>query len=203
MTSDTGPGPVHTEAAPPRAVPSGPAQQEAVRPVSDEDRVWVNLAAELTPAKSLERVDTATDRVVRTVTIIGTLLGGLGVFGATKPSVSGPARWITIAAVACAALAVACALAAQILTITRHLNPENLAAVRAWYKRRIDTRGYPTRAATFLLLTGAVLAGAAAIVALATATPDQATMAVTRALDNATVTTPAAPGRARPPSPRR
>ena len=81
-------------------------------------------------------MDTATNRVVRTVTIIGTLLGGLGVFGATKPSVSGPARWITIAAVACAALAVACALAAQILTITRHLNPENLAAVRAWYKRR-------------------------------------------------------------------
>ena len=58
MTSDTGPGPVHPEAAPPAAAPPGPAQQEAVRPVSDEDRVWVNLAAELTPAKSLERVDT-------------------------------------------------------------------------------------------------------------------------------------------------
>ena len=143
----------------------------------------MNLADELTPAKSLERVDTATDRVVRTVTIIGTLLGGLGVFGATKPSVSGPARWITIAAVACAALAVACALAAQILTISRHLNPENLAEVRAWYKRRIDTRGYPTRAATLLLLIGAVLAGVAAIVALATATPTQPTIAVTRALD--------------------
>jgi hypothetical protein len=196
MTSDTrGQGPVHPEPAQPEPVQpgaahAGTAPQQAVRPVSDEDRVWVNLAAELTPAKSLERVDTATDRVVRTVTIIGTLLGGLGVFGATKPSVSGPARWLTIAAVACAALAVACALAAQILTITRHLNPENLAAVRAWYKRRIDTRGYPTRAATFLLLTGGVLAGAAAIVALATATPDQATIAVTRALDNATVTTP-------------
>ena len=66
-----------------------------------------------------------------------------------------------------AALAVACALAAQILTITRHLNPENLAEVRAWYKRRIDTRGYPTRAATSADL-GAVLAGLAAIVALAT-----------------------------------
>ena len=196
MTSDTrGQGPAQPEQAQPGpaqpgAAHAGPAPQQAVRPVSDEDRVWVNLAAELTPAKSLERVDTATDRVVRTVTIIGTLLGGLGVFGATKPSVSGPARWLTIAAVACAALAVACALAAQILTITRHLNPENLAAVRAWYKRRIDTRGYPTRAATFLLLTGAVLAGAAAIVALATATSDQATIAVTRALDNATATTP-------------
>ena len=191
MTSDTrGQGPPNPGPAQPGAAQAGPAPQQAVRPVSDEDRVWVNLAAELTPAKSLERVDTATDRVVRTVTIIGTLLGGLGVFGATKPSVSGPARWLTIAAVACAALAVACALAAQILTITRHLNPENLAAVRAWYKRRIDTRGYPTRAATFLLLAGAVLAGAAAIVALATATSDQATIAVTRALDNATATTP-------------
>ena len=81
---------------------------------------------------------------------------------------SGAARWVTIAAVACAALAVACALAAQILTITRHLNPENLAAVRAWYKRRIDTRGNATRAATVLLLIAAVLAGVAAIVALAT-----------------------------------
>lgn len=173
-------------------VRQGPAEQgagprAAVGPVTDQDRVWADLAGELTPAKSLERVDTATDRVVRTVTIIGTLLGGLGVFGATKPSVSGPARWITVAAVACAALAVACALAAQILTITRHLNPENLAEVRAWYKRRIDTRGYPTRAATVLLLIGAVLAGAAAIVALAT--PTQPTIAVTRALDHATVPT--------------
>jgi hypothetical protein len=172
-----------------RPAGQGPGPRAAVRPVTDEDRVWADLAGELTPAKSLERVDTATDRVIRTVTIIGTLLGGLGVFGATKPSVSGPARWITVAAVACAALAVACALAAQVLTITRHLNPENLAAVRAWYKRRIDTRGYPTRAATVLLLMGAVLAGAAAIVALATATPSQPTIAVTRALGHAPVTT--------------
>jgi hypothetical protein len=116
--------------------------------------------------------------------------------------VSGAARWITIAAVACAALAVACALAAQILTITRHLNPENLAAVRAWYKRRIDTRGYPTRAATVLLLIGAVLAGAAAIVALATAVPSQPTIAVTRALDRPAVTAlgPSAQGTGAPPT---
>jgi hypothetical protein len=178
------------------------ALQEPVRPVTDEDRVWVDLAGELTPAKSLERVDTATARVVSTVTVIGTLLGGFGVFGATQPSVSGAARWITIAAVACAALAVACALAAQILTITRHLNPENLAAVRAWYKRRIDTRGYPTRAATVLLLIGAVLAGAAAIVALATAVPSQPTIAVTRALDRPAVTAlgPSAQGTGAPPT---
>ena len=159
-----------------------------VRPVSQADRTWETLGNELTPAKSLQRMDTATDRVVRTVTIIGTLLGGFGVFGATKPTVSGPARWITVAAVVCAAAAVGCALAAQILTISMHVNPENLAQVRAWYKRRIETRGYPTRAATFLLLVAAVLAGAAAVVALATATPNEPTIAVTRALNAAPFT---------------
>ncbi len=169
---------------------------EPVRPVSEADRTWATLGNELTPAKSLERMDTATDRVVRTVTIIGTLLGGIGVFGATKPTVSGPARWITVGAVVCAAAAVACALAAQILTISKHVNPENLAQVRAWYRRRIETRAYPTQAATFLLLVAAVLAGAAAVVALATATPNEPTIAVTRALDHAApvssgVTTPA------------
>ncbi len=155
---------------------------EPVRPVSEADQTWATLGNELTPAKSLQRMDTATDRVVRTVTIIGTLLGGFGVFGATKPTVSGPARWITVGAVVCAAAAVACALAAQILTISKHVNPENLAQVRAWYRRRIETRGYPTRAATFLLLVAAVLAGAAAVVALATAAPNEPTIAVTRAL---------------------
>ena len=168
-----------------------------VRPVSDADRTWETLGNELTPAKSLQRMDTATDRVVRTVTIIGTLLGGFGVFGATKPTVSGPARWITIGAVVCAAAAVACALAAQILTISKHVNPQNLAQVRAWYHRRLETRGYPTRAATFLLLVAAVLAGAAAAVALATATPNEPTVAVTRALDHAA---PASPGAATPPA---
>ena len=175
--------PVPQQPVPQQPVPGPPALPAPVRPVTDQDQVWVQLAAELTPAKSLERVDTATARVVSTVTVIGTLLGAFGVFGATQPSVSGPARWITIAAVACAAAAVACALAAQILTITRHLNPENLAAVQAWYMRRIDTRGYATRAATVLLLVSAVLAGAAAIAALVTTEPSQPTVAVTRTLD--------------------
>ncbi len=181
-----------TQPAPGAAAGSPAAEAAApVRPVSPADRVWATLGSQLTPAQSLERVDTATDRVVRTVTIIGTLLGGFGVFGATKPSVSGPARWLTIGAVACAVLAVGCALAAQILTISKHVDPENLAQVRAWYKRRIETRGYPTRAATFLLMLAAVLAGAAAIVALVTARPNEPTIAVTRTLDHPLPTVPA------------
>lgn len=40
------------------------------------------LAAELTPAKSLQRLDTATARVVSTVSIVATLLTGLGLIAA-------------------------------------------------------------------------------------------------------------------------
>jgi hypothetical protein len=185
--------PAQAPTGPPSGAQGGPAAdppgtESTVRPVSPADRVWATLGRELTPAQSLERMDTATDRVVRTVTIIGTLLGGFGVFGAAQPSVAGPARWLTIGAVVCAVLAVGCALAAQILTISKHVNPENLAQVRAWYKRRVETRGYPTRAATFLLLVAAVLAGAAAVVALVTAAPNEPTIAVTRALDRPTAT---------------
>ena len=51
-----------------------------------------------------------------------------------------------------AALAVACALTAQVLTITRHLNPANLADVQAWYRRQFTLRAYTTQAATVLLI---------------------------------------------------
>ena len=63
---------------------------------------------------------------------------------------------------ATAALAVACALGAQVLTITRRLNPANLADVRAWYRRKFTIHFYATQAATVLLIAAALLAGATA-----------------------------------------
>ena len=67
-----------------------------------------------------------------------------------------------------AALATACALAAQVLTITRGLNPANLADVRAWYRRQFTTRAYTTQAATILLIAAALLAGATAATTILT-----------------------------------
>ncbi|HEY1345347.1 MAG TPA: hypothetical protein VGF54_10210 [Streptosporangiaceae bacterium] len=37
------------------------------------------------------------------------------------------------------------------LTITRHLNPANLADVKAWYRRQFTLRACTTQAATILL----------------------------------------------------
>jgi hypothetical protein len=72
--------------------------------------------------------------------------------------------------VATAALAVACALVAQVLTITRHLNPANLADVQAWYRRQFTLRAYTSQAATILLILAALLAGTTAAISILTTT---------------------------------
>ena len=145
-----------------------------------QDQAWADLGAELTPAKSLARGDTATARVVATVTVVGALLTGFGVLGAGLPASAGAARILAICSVVAAVLAILCALAAQILTITRRLNPFNLFDVEDWYRRRFEIRASLTRAATVLLLVAAATAGAAAVSTLLTNRADQPTIAVTR-----------------------
>ena len=156
---------------------------DSVRPPSRRDQEWADLATELTPARSLARIDAVTARAVATITIIGLLLTGLGALAAGLPTALGePATALAVATVITAALAVASALTAQLLTITRRLNPANLAAVQAWYHRQFDLRAYPTQAATLLLLAAGLLAGATAAAALLdtpTATP---TLTVTQTI---------------------
>jgi hypothetical protein len=157
----------------------------SVRPPSRADQAWAALAAELTPAKSLARVDAVTARAVTTITVVGVLLTGLGAAGAALPAQHGPARALAIATVITAALAVACALTAQVLTITRHLNPSDLIQVKAWYTRQFRTRAYPTQAATILLLLAALLAGATAATALTAGQPVTPTITATQTLPTA------------------
>ena len=59
-----------------------------------------------------------------------------------------------------ATLAVASALSAQVLSISRRLNPANLAEVQGWYRRQFTTRGYAAQVATMLLIIAALLAAA-------------------------------------------
>jgi hypothetical protein len=157
-----------------------------VRATRKSDRNWVDLAAELTPVKSLARVDAVTARAVTTITVIGVLLTGLGALSAGLPSYPDLARGLAIAAVTSAALAVASALTAQVLTITRRLRTGNLAEVKSWYHRQFDLRAYPTQAATILLLLAALLAGAAVTASLATTPPTTPTIQVTQRLDTGT-----------------
>jgi hypothetical protein len=141
-----------------------------VRQPSRADQTWADLAAQLTPANTLARIDTVTNRAITTITVLGTLLTGLGALAAGQFTHSTVARDLAAASVATAALAVASALAAQVLTITRHLNPANLADVQAWYRRQFTLRAYATQAATVLLILAALLAGAAAATTILTTT---------------------------------
>ncbi len=102
-----------------------------VRPTSPADQAWADLGAQLTPAASLARIDAVTARAITTITVIGVLLTGLGALAAGQFAHHGAARGLAAATVITATLAVACALAAQVLTITRRLNPANLADVQA------------------------------------------------------------------------
>jgi hypothetical protein len=139
-----------------------------VRPVTPADQAWSDLAAQLTPAASLARIDTITARAITTITVIGTLLTGLGALTAGQVTSNSTARGLAVATAIAATLAVACALAAQVLTITRRLNPANLAQVQDWYRRQFATRAYTTQAATILLIAAALLAGATATTTILT-----------------------------------
>jgi hypothetical protein len=98
------------------------------------------LAEQLTPARSLGRLDTATARVVSTVSVVATLLTGLGLVAAGLPDAGPGGRGWAVVAVVLAFLAVLAALAAQVVTITRGLNANNLKAVEGWYRRRFGLR---------------------------------------------------------------
>jgi hypothetical protein len=138
------------------------------------------LADELTPSKSLARTDAATTRVITNVTVVGTILTGLGLLTAALPTLTGTARALAMAAVVAAVAAVACALAAQTLTIRTNLNTRNIPILKSWYRQQFRRRAYPTRAATILLICSLLLAGAAAITALAQPPQNRPVIAITQ-----------------------
>jgi hypothetical protein len=148
------------------------------RPTSPADQAWAHLAARLTPAASLDRVDTVTARAVTTITVLGILLTGLGALTAGQLAHSTTARSLATATIITATLAVACALTAQVLTITRRLNPANLIEVQAWYQRQFTTRARATQAATILLILAALLAGATATTTVLTTSAGKAAIRI-------------------------
>jgi hypothetical protein len=167
-----------TAPSPPSSVaPPAPAPP---RPLSRRQRALIALADELTPAKSIGRLDAATARVVTTVSVVGTVLTGFGLLTAGLPATEGGSRILAVASVVLAFLAVLCALSAQILTITRRLNTNNLKEVERWYLRRFLVRAPLARAASVLLVLATAAAGVAAVMLITGDKPDRATFAVTR-----------------------
>src|SRR4051794_38295307 len=92
-----------------------PGTASASQPVSARDRLWVGAAAELTPAKSLARMDERAKQVVANVSLVGTVLAGLGLVASGKLDRSTPGWVVAVAAVCVALVAVVLALASTLL----------------------------------------------------------------------------------------
>jgi hypothetical protein len=137
----------------------------ASEPVTAEDRIWQAAAAELTPARSLARIDDHAKQILTTISLVGTLLTGLGIIAGTRLQHSTPARILAIAAVATAALAVVIAWWCQLLRIRTRFHSHNLIEVKDWYHQQFR-RADGVWAAGALLLAAILLATTAAMIAL-------------------------------------
>jgi hypothetical protein len=101
--------PAQAPAAPGRTRLPAPAPTLHDRPGSPAqpaDQAWADLASQLTPAASLTRIDTVTARAITTITVLGTLLTGLGALTAGQLTHNAAARALATATVVTAAIAV-------------------------------------------------------------------------------------------------
>src|SRR5690349_6693348 len=103
------------------ALPTAGDDDGSVRDPDKRDQDWLDLAAELTPVKSLGRIDLAATRVMSTVTILGALITGFGIYTSGYPTAPRGARWFALGATIAATLAVICALAGQLVSVTTGL----------------------------------------------------------------------------------
>ena len=151
------------------------------------DRRWQALADELAPAKSLQRLDAAGGRVVSTVSVVATVLTGLGLLAAGLSNLPGLGRGLAVVAAVLAVAALLAALAGQRVTVTHGLNLENRPEVEAWFAEQFPRRARMARWATGLLVTAVGCAGLAAVVSLLVGGNEAPTLAVTRTADAVTV----------------
>ncbi|MER7273181.1 hypothetical protein ABT369_01865 [Dactylosporangium sp. NPDC000244] len=136
-------------------------------PVSAGDRLWLAAAEELTPARSLARIDERAKQVVTSVSLVGTLVTGAGLVAGTRYDQGGWGRGLAIAAVGAAVLAVVTALGLLLMRPPRlGVALQDVAEVRRIYLGQFQ-RAYVAVAAGALLLLALLLAGAAAVVVLA------------------------------------
>lgn len=158
------------------AAPAGSAPTGAQLPVADAavgygetpeqaDERWETASGELTPEKSLSRVNTNARATVGSVTLVGTLLTGLGLLSAQTLPTGGPVRGFALAAAAAAGIAVLLALLYLALRLER-LNVQDIGEVENWYHRQFR-RAYLAVAASWLLVLAVVLAAVTAVLGLA------------------------------------
>jgi hypothetical protein len=150
------------------------------------DRRWQALADELAPAKSLQRLDAASGRIITALSIVAPVLTGFSLLAAGLTNLSGWSRLLASLAAGAAIAALVVALRSQAVTVSRDLNLDNVLEVEQWYDAQFDRRTRLARWATGLLVAAVALAGVAALVSLTLGPHEAPTFAVARTADTVT-----------------
>lgn len=136
---------------------------------SPQDDYWRAAAKELTPKTFVERIDSKAAFVFGNVTLVGTILAGLGVLTDTTGGVLQHPR-LALAVLVLTLLSVLCALLAVLPSLRSKLDPADLGDVSRFLQGYVRTRGWLTRSA--LVLFCAALVAAAVLLFLPRPTPE-------------------------------
>lgn len=106
---------------------------------SEGDIFWTNVGKEITPEKSLQRLDTHGKYLFSTVAIVGTLLTGFGIFSPLKATTFLHPLLLVPVGLACVSLALAMmGITPKVRDVKRH----DIISVRNYYDKLIRRRGY-------------------------------------------------------------
>jgi hypothetical protein len=108
------------------------------KPPNKDDKFWIDIASKITPDKSVERLDTHGKYLFSTVSIVGTLLTGFGIFSPMGATVlRNPLIFLPVG-LACLSLALAMM---GITPMVHKLYLQDINSVRNYYNHLIRERG--------------------------------------------------------------
>ncbi|MBU4215056.1 MAG: hypothetical protein KJ792_10410 [Actinobacteria bacterium] len=159
-------------------------------PPTAQSAALTELAATLSPAATLARIDAHATRLISQVSLIATFVAAGGLVTTASLTTSRGPRALAVAAVVAVLLAVVLAVLAQ-LTWLRRLAVGNLLAVQEWYRTRAAWRGLAVATATWVFAAGVILAASAVTWAVVGGEAARPQVAVERVLTPPTSTDPA------------
>lgn len=107
------------------------------RPLTPEERIWLDALRDDTPSKSIERLDGYGKFLFGTVTTVGTLLAAFNIFG--PENLVTRSRWLLLP-VALSSLSLALATLG-ITPATESVNASDLESIRKYYNSLLRKRG--------------------------------------------------------------
>ena len=132
---------------------------------------WSDLADQLTPAKSVDRIVDGAKSIASSISLVAAIFTGVGLVSIDRLRSNSIALYVVAAAGILSVTAVLIALRTQILRL-QTVRPENLLEVERWYKQQVS-RGEQVRIAGICLFLAVLFGSIGEGVAFVTTGPTQ------------------------------